>query len=609
MSKRPLQSVNTTKNAKKLREDPNIRKTPPAPPKQTSSILYESDDSDEEDLYLCSQMVEEKESMKTRNNNNADITIAGGYTQFHQLNPSSSTQNQFGLGNPSSQKENNQKNFAKPADPPKSATNRTAVGPVDLDKLNKELKDKNIQLSGEAATLRSRNEELSKEISNLRRKLLAETEMSNQLVRAEQSKHKREIKSLKDQMSFNNLNQSVAGFRCNATGRNEFRQLRAYPTGLAGNSSNRTLNIPRDFFDLEQPPESKYDFDVSKIDLVQHQARTARIQSEVTQTGIITRLLQREMFDHVSEMIKDIEKDFSRFNISYYLTLSQKDRMKKIVNSMAVSVLRPIPINEQFSITKSGKLFNDELFHVPRRMIALIAILCRSSPELAKRLLSENINGRDKTIVDIMIEILQYKIIASDRFFMCEGFVMSVTSLLSSLSIHANSSNNLQLFGLFQKVLHCKFDNPYVVMNCCEFMYEFLTQSKDVNVIKPLLCCLGKFESRANCLKAFRLIYFASGGCSIRLFMMYLLTSFKQSRPLNKVETEYLRRTTLFLNKFSIKLLELDASAFIDLNSREKICHCWHNLINAIVMLSCMSISRGPLGSEFSIISNFFILF
>lgn len=603
MSKRPFQDTNNQRNAKKPRDDDKLKKKP---------TNYMSDDEDEE-FEILSQIVEtEVVVRKVLNTNIADISIQANesYSQFNLAAAGSSTQfdTQYksndngpsaasvfkldGGGNPSSQKENNI--FQKPQTP----FNYGNDNKEQLIKTINQLKEENQRLTGEVSIIRKSRTDLQRELSEVKTKLNSELAKNKNGNNQRIESYEKQITNLKSQLKFENFNQQQRpNFNAStiAIPRNTIKNFEI-PTNLPASCFTQILKIPQNFFDMMEFDEHDRSNRTS-LNMREIQMKIANYMSLCSETGEVTNSFIDEIFNEIIKWMSQIEQDIFDDQIAPN-ELSSFEKNSWSVRHAAISKLslRPSIVNDQFSLTKATKLFPEEVCCVDRRVLSMIAIICRQSKVLSMKILKTQ-------ILNQLSGMLKKKISNSDRFCDFLGFVISSSSLLASLSVHMDSTTDFSMMlRCFKSILLCQCDNPYVLLNLSEFLAEILTHEIAIPYLGSSLCvnekCFYLFTAKMS--------YYSEDACSLGLFFMQLMTAFNVPAKATQTETEILHKTLLKLNMIALKILEYDKEyfKFLEQNAAkqpDKTCECYRNLMYSILLLSQMAITR-PSESEYLLI-------
>lgn len=593
MSKRPFQDTNFQRNAKKPRDDDIFFKKP------IENNDFMSEDEDEEEFVL-SQITDQIENcvviQKRQNNVEISVHEIDGYSQFMVAGSSSTQISDFIpiQENPSSQKENN---FIKPNNPIDLSTTQQTNNKELLKTINK-LKDENQKYNGEVAYLRNTNKTLENELYEVKKRLNSEIlNGSDQKVQ----KLENEIKKLRSQINFNrfnseqrvSLNASTSNFKISE--KQEKPTIKNLVTNIPANS-NQVLKIPKNFFELIESDEHDRSNRAS-LNMNEIQMKIANYISIFTEIGEIPSSYVDEIQKDISSWIQQIENDIlDKIIVSNQISISNKDFWNTKHFLISKTSLRPTIVNNEFSLTKGSKIFPEEICCPSRRVLGLIAIMCRQSPELSKKILQSQIIHR-------ISEILNEKIIKSDRFSDYLGFIISASSLLAALSIHMDSRTDFSMMLLcFKRILFCQCDNPFIMLNCSEFLVEVLQHETAIPLISSSLCLNRKFPNSFS--RDVKFCFVQEDVCLFGLFLMYLHTAFNVPIKASQTEIQVFQKVLINLNIISLKILEYGITYFKFLeqtttNQLDNNCRCYRNLTHAILLLAQMSISR-PSESKFS---------
>lgn len=616
MSKRPFQNTNYNQNSKKSRDEDKFKKPRLEPPRSN----FFGDDDDEDEDFVMSQVsqIEQEVVVKRVQNTTFDNTfnqsvcysqfqVAGASTQFTQFPPKITpfVEPPFS-GNPSSQKENNDVSNI----PTTSTTDKLTKLESDISKV----KEENLRLSGESTMLRNAKNRLERELAEVKMKLNSNT---NVMRHPRVDKLEVENKNLRDQLNFHKLNNQKSNMNSSssfAVPRAPIAKLEVKNvlSNLPSVNLQKCLQIPTDFFE-------SVTFDIfdrcnkSSLDIVNIQLKLANYQAKSNEIGEISASMIDDLFNDISSWMINIENDLMDKMIAQnQSSRSSKDIFNTKCSSLAKQLVRPSIINEDLSTTCGRKIFDTEICCVARRVLAVIASICRQCEKLSKRFLSENVIGDQRKILEIVSNTLENKVACSDRDYDFLGFLISSTDLLASLSIHADSNSDIHTtVQCFDSILKCTCDNPVVMLHCAEFLSEIFKNDNALSVV-ALGICYGEEKRCVSYGRQSKLLLIPDDSCPFNVFLSNMITCFKNPGKLNKYEVEVLHRLTLYLNTIALRVLEFNEETFKFLmqnanNQGEKNCGCFNNLMYSILVMGQMSISRPSESKFYHIFSiNFF---
>lgn len=378
-------------------------------------------------------------------------------------------------------------------------------------------------------------------------------------------------------------------------------------------SKSRAPQVSTKVFDME---EKMFDVSLDKNrtdhgtseDVVRIQLRLAQVNAMLLAGGHLEHALLDNLFQDSAQMINHICKYIDYIEVIDVDEICYDSNPGLTVCAMiSVPLLREKlttfdPIENILdksrgfpSIFQAEKMFQEELCSKPRRIIACISTLARSSRAFSEKLLLENISIADddyQTFVSKLVSKLE-KISESKKVYDYWGLAIASASLLASLGSHFKHFNHSIvddiLLIFLQKILRCRCDNPVMMKYVSEFL-AYVTNDGNSSEMISSVCRLFPREDIISS-NTYKYSLYPENACIFQMFTMYLLTSFNFDGEMNQYEFELLLETALNLNKIALNIQGVNSETLKFLNWDEttqtsKICSCFSMLVNSLIFLN-----------------------
>lgn len=601
--------------------------------RQNESIIdketYFDDDEDDDVLLMASQCAEDDDVLmmvsQCAEEEDRRRQLETTVTEFNP--PSSGTSTQFPVYidkrkelpqikeselSQNSQKENfaaSQRDLMK-----KHNDMKELLARIDrLTTTNKELRENLLLKEGEAKNLRLSKKAAEDKLTKMRHEKLESANLSR--IDPEKDALRREVAKLKTERDFSKLDDFKQ--KISSTLQQPPVVIREVSSPLSNtkfftNFSMNSQSMPEVLpmmFEAEEslpvPPESLKDSleRDSTEDVVKSQLKLAQIHTRIIAGGKFSDALIDEIFTDAVFMIFRID------NFIKYLEIEEEslytfDSHPALSAAAAISIpelrekLTKVNLSNEtifgcggkISIFQAEKFFPEELCAKPRRIIAFYASLAKNSRKFSEKLLIDNVvdDENHRTFVSVLTDTLLSRVSQSKNVYDYYGLTMAVGSLLSSLGSHYSKYSNNQIIDialvkLLRAVLHCRCDNPILMVHVAQFVAD---TSLEPSIISQL-CVNFPTSEITEISRTYRHFKYPHGACTFQLFLSYLLTTFKSKNNLNSFELELLMETLLNLNKIKSNVQEVSLGIVKFLNcSQANMCGCLQQLTNTTLTLN-----------------------
>lgn len=477
-----------------------------------------------------------------------------------------------------------------------------------------DLEEKLLMKDGETSNLRRDKKALEDQVRMLRMQKLQEADISRDDV--EKIQLRKEVANLKAKINFNNMNTTFS---------RDIVQVQPEITSLVPHFTNipmKSLMEPlvthgQTFYHDEtsiktgvEPLKVRMEREAS-LNVVQSQLSLAEVNLIVGNGKTMEETHLNSIFEESSEAI---------FRVCRYIEYLAAGHEREVKHNMDPALNAYQFLNIPFArekltrieavynffddrdgcetIYQEQKMFREEICAKPRRVLACIAALTKRLGKFSEKLLLEKVfdEGEDgyRTIVSLLVDTVSSKIARSDLVHDFFGFTLACSTLLAGLGRHYGSypSSGIidTVLARFLRVaLECQCDSPAVMLQLSEFLVQ-VTKDKSKNGVAQLLCrdFPNKFIENS---RRFKSCGYSDEACTLQLFLMYLLTSFGDNKPLNRLELKLLFRITMNLNRVASNIQDMTVDTmrcFIRNDDAEatECCDCAAMLRNALVTLN-----------------------
>lgn len=595
--------------------------------KSTQNGYFSDDEEDDEELWFRASQIEEREMM-TNQKNPADITEIS-YSEFQDAKGLTSTQND-GFGVPMSQMDvaSSQKvrvlqnkcaalekqlkrslpNIAKAqavATEANYQVNELKNKIKQLRAENEELKKDKLNdtdtVSIATSTIRVENDSLRNQVLELNRKVRESNhEMS---FREKDSLDPEEVKLMRltemifDEHKTSHFRELISQATAYKVLKFDVGNVKSKFHGLLTSLQMRIAELQGDLTKNSKSALQK--FNNSRFE-DRYKLNNFKMFNEITQ-----------IFFEISEDIKlsglrHLDEHFVRKEFAFKQTQYCSDQYfgdKK--NSLKINPIDKLLgiLDVKDPLTKSEKIFCDEIRVDHRRLIGIISQIMRQSSVLSEMMLTQNISTNSdeyKTAIDLICEIIDPHILQSRFLYKNSGITAAFADLIKNISIHykhfksdyKNINRNFE--KLFCHLLAMSTNNPQILLSFSEFLINILSHKNGAKILREL--CKNFPSSNLEYSSMFKIYQIPRCGCMLQIFFILLTTTFRFVENVAEHNLDILFELTISFNTLVFLLvangceLEFLKTHSIDSSDIKNHCKCYMFLVIALIILNNQSL-------------------
>jgi hypothetical protein len=312
--------------------------------------------------------------------------------------------------------------------------------------------------------------------------------------------------------------------------------------------------------------------------------------------GIISKIIRDVLNDAISverrrKAENCLENDLAQRRMQKFSEFYFADKK----NSSEIHSINEIlnPFSWQTALIDHKTLFDGEMKSKNRQILALIAILARTSKDLSEKILTIKCFSENTTAIDLICECSE-EIIKSRLLFRHSGFTMSLCELFLSMSLHIGEfkDENLQLinenfFKLFNSILALTTNDAKLVNLIAKALINIIGDKKGQIFTKNL--CKNSPASAQAFSYRYQLHQLSRTGCSLTTFCVLVSSVFRYFEEVEVRRVEHLFELTSNMNLISMLLLfKKNHLLFFNAENlqNEESCKCYNFLFNAVSMLN-----------------------
>lgn len=475
---------------------------------------------------------------------------------------------------------------------------------------NSDLQERLTKKEGENSNLRREKKLIDQQYQTLRIKTNSEP------VRVDAAKDEllKKIRTLESKLQFKELNETNLRKTAIASTDQPKSSIPSF-MNFSHQSKSRALQVSKKVFDMKETQFSlSSDVNLmhqgSSNDVLRIQLRLAQVNAMLLAGGHLGNDLLDNLFHDAVVMIIRIcdfidylefdEEEEICYDSDPGLTACAMISLPMWREKLTIfdPIKNAIDKDEGFlSIFQADKLYEEELCSKPRRIIACIATLARSSRVFSEKLLLESVSIEDtdehQTFVSILISRLASKVTQSKRVYDYWGLAIASSSLLASLGSHFKHYHHNTVDGIllkfFRSVLECRCDSPLMMQYVSEFLVHITSNGNSSEMVSSL-CTLYPRDKIISS-NTYKYSDHPPNACYFQLFTMYLLTAFNFDTEMNRNEFDILAETAGNVNKITLNMQATDCGTLKFLNWDEKtdalkICKCFSMLTYSLIFLN-----------------------
>ncbi|XP_070508919.1 uncharacterized protein [Chironomus tepperi] len=588
--------------------------------KSNHNGYFSDDDEEDEELWFRASQIEERESMSHQKN--VPDTTEMSYSEFQDAEGLTSTQNDVPMSQvdvAASQKirvlqnkcaalekqlKRNLPNIAKAQAVATQANCQINELKAKIKKLqaeNEELKKDKLndadRVSAATSTIRGENDSLRNQVRELNKKVResnheisfkdkspldpAEVDMirhTKMLLDENQTSHFRALMS--HATAYKYLKFDIGNI--NSKFHSQLVTLQMTIAELQGNYMKKSENSVQKFNNLRFDNKIKFNnFKMfNEITKIFHE-----ISEDIKSSGL------RHLDEHF------VRKEFAYKQTQYcsdqyYGDKKNAERINKIDKLLGI-------VDVKNPLTKSDKIFCDEIRIDHRRLIGIISQIMSQSSVLSELMVTQNISTKSdeyKTVVDLICDIIDPHILQSRFLYKNSGITAAFADLIENLSSHyrhfkADYKNvNRNFYKFFSHLLAMSTNNPQILLNLSEFLINILSSHNGAEILRDL--CTNFPSSNLEYSSMFKIYQIPRCGCMLQIFFILLTTAFRFIENVAEHNLDVLFELTYNFNTLAFLIIangcdvEFLRTMSADSSDIKNHCKCFMFLVMALIILN-----------------------